>query len=255
MEPMLFRFTIRATYDTLPSPTNLSIWGLTDDSKCVKCQQRGTLQHILSACPKSLASGLYTWRHNQVLEVIGNALDDIIRNFNSQPSSKSSKPAQIAFVKEGSKPGQSKSKPPRGILAGAKDWELRLDLNSRLYFPPEVILTDMRPDLIIWSKGAKTIIIGELSVPWEDNIDERNEYKRGKYQDLVSDIQARGWTVHLFPFELGCRGFATNTLFKFLSRLGANSRLRKSAMSRAAEAASRGSAWVWSKYLAAARVT
>ena len=181
----------------------------------MKCQQIGTLQHILSACPKSLASELYTWRHNQVLEVIGKALDDIISNFNSQPSSKSSQSAQITFVKEGSKSGQFKSKPPRGILVGAKDWELRLDLNSRLYFPPDVIVTDLRPDLIIWSKEAKTIIIGELSVPWEDNIDERNEYKRGKYQDLVSDIQAQGWTVHLFPFELGCQGFATNSLYKF----------------------------------------
>ncbi len=42
MEPMLFRFTIRATYDVLPSPTNLSIWGLSNDNKCITCQQRGS---------------------------------------------------------------------------------------------------------------------------------------------------------------------------------------------------------------------
>ncbi len=79
--------------------------------------------------------------------------------------------------------------------------------------------------------------------------------KRMKYQHLVSDIKSQGWTVHIFPFELGCRGFATNSLYKFLSRLGSNSHLRKCPKSRTAEAASRGSAWVWSKYLAAARVT
>ena len=255
MEPMLFRFTIRATYDVLPSPTNLSIWGLSNDNKCVKCQQRGTLQHILCACPKSLASGLYTWRHNQVLEVIGKELETIIKKFNSLPTSSSAGHAPIPFIKEGAKPRQSKPPPPRGILASANDWEIRLDLNSRLYFPPDIIITDMRPDLIIWSKLRKIVIIGELTVPWEDNIDERNEYKRAKYQELVSDIKARGWTVHCFPFEVGCRGFTTNSLCTFVSRLGAGSRIRKSVMSKASEAASRGSAWVWSKYLAAARVT
>ncbi len=53
-------------------------------------------------------------------------------------------------------------------------------------------MTNMRPDLIIWSREARIIIIGELSVPWEDNIDERNEFKRAKYQELVFDIQSRG---------------------------------------------------------------
>ena len=132
---------------------------------------------------------------------------------------------------------------------------MRLDLHSRLYFPPQIIVTDMRPDLIIWSEKSKVIIIGELTVPWEDNIDERNEYKRAKYQDLVSDIRSHGWTAHCFPFEVGCRGYATNSLYTFISRLGAGNRMKKSLMCKASEAASRGSAWVWSKYLAAARVT
>ena len=86
-------------------------------------------------------------------------------------------------------------------------------------------MTDMRPDLIIWSREAKIIIIGELSVPGEDNIDEGNEFKRAKHQELVFDIESRGWTVHLFPFELKCLGFSTNSLYKFISRLGTSSRL------------------------------
>ena len=113
----------------------------------------------------------------------------------------------------------------------------------------------LRQGLAFISKKSKVLIIGELTVPWEDNIDERNEYKRAKYQDLVSDIKSRGWSVHCFPFEIGCRGFATNSLHAFISRLGASNRLRKAMMSKASEAASRGSAWVWSKYLAAARAT
>ncbi len=38
---------------------------------------------------------------------------------------------------------------------------------------------------------SKVIIIGELTVPREDNIDERNEYKR------VSAIKSHGWSVYM----------------------------------------------------------
>ena len=58
-----------------------------------------------------------------------------------------------------------------------------------LYFPRDTVTTELRPDLVIWSKKTKVIIIGELTVFWKDNIDERNEYKRAKYQDLVADIK------------------------------------------------------------------
>ncbi len=62
---------------------------------------------------------------------------------------------------------------------------VRGDLSSRLYFPPDIIMTDMRPDLIIWSKFRKIVVIGKLTVPWEGNIDERNEYKGAKYQEFT----------------------------------------------------------------------
>ncbi len=39
------------------------------------------------------------------------------------------------------------------------------------------------------------VVVGELTVPWEDNIDERHEFKRAKYLDLVHECEARGWTV------------------------------------------------------------
>ena len=55
MEPMLSRFLIKSTYDALPSPSNLAIWGLATDSKCHRCQQKATLMHILSWCPKQLS--------------------------------------------------------------------------------------------------------------------------------------------------------------------------------------------------------
>ena len=93
------RFVIRSTYDALPSPSNIAIWGLSTDSRCVKCQQRGTLQHtsILCACPKSFGSGMYTWRHNQVLTVIGKFVQDLVTKFNTLPLPSNTRPIGIPF--------------------------------------------------------------------------------------------------------------------------------------------------------------
>ncbi len=63
----------------------------------------------------------------------------------------------------------------------------------------DIAITDMRPDLVIWSKRGRVVIIGELTVPWEDNIDERHEFKRAKYLDPVHDCETRGWKCTVFP--------------------------------------------------------
>ncbi len=245
MEPALSRFIIKSTYDALPSPANLAIWGLADNSDCPKCHQRGTLLHILCACPQSLT--MYTWRHNQVLDSIRTALTPIIAKCNSQPLPSKPK-SHIPFVKEGVPPSSRKPQPAHGLLSKANDWELRCDLDSQLVFPPEVAITPMRPDLVIWSPAGKMLIIGELTVPWEDNVEERHEFKKAKYQDLTSDCAARGWNTYLMPFEVGCRGFYCNTLSFFLSRLGVGNRTKRKIAADAAAAASRGSAWIWQKH-------
>ena len=69
MEPLAISFLLRSTYDLLPNATNLKLWGYTNSDLCLLCKSdRGTLRHVLSACPQSLQ--LYTWRHNKVFEVI-----------------------------------------------------------------------------------------------------------------------------------------------------------------------------------------
>lgn len=58
-------FTIGATYDVLPSSTNLHLW-FGEDPACLHCLAPVTLKHILVGCKTSLMQGRYTWRHNQV---------------------------------------------------------------------------------------------------------------------------------------------------------------------------------------------
>ncbi|KAL6466887.1 hypothetical protein MHYP_G00246910 [Metynnis hypsauchen] len=71
-------FLIRATYDTLPSPSNLSQWYGSDES-CHLCNAPNpSLQHILSSCKTALAQGRYRWRHDQVLRKLAEVLEDCI---------------------------------------------------------------------------------------------------------------------------------------------------------------------------------
>ncbi len=37
-----------------------------------------------------------------------------------------------------------------------------MDLNQKLVFPPKVVFTDMRPDLVVWFKKGRVVVIGEL---------------------------------------------------------------------------------------------
>ena len=55
MEQLSLSFLLHATHDLLPNATNLKLWGFTDLDLCFSCKSdRGTLHHVLSACPQSI---------------------------------------------------------------------------------------------------------------------------------------------------------------------------------------------------------
>lgn len=53
------QIVVQAVYDTLPSPTNLHVWGKSETHTCPQCSWRCTLGHLLSICPKALAESQY----------------------------------------------------------------------------------------------------------------------------------------------------------------------------------------------------
>ena len=57
----------------------------------------------------------------------------------------------------------------QNILLQASDWDFRFDLGSEpLQFPTEVAATTLRPDVVIYSRTKKIVIMLELTVPLED---------------------------------------------------------------------------------------
>ena len=177
----------------------------------------GTLQHILSACPRALGQGMYTWRHDQVLLVITKAVEKATEVAN-QESGESDKDRHILFVSEGGGTDQKAGRPQKRvkILQGGCNWKVESDLSGRLVFPVAAAITRLRPDLVIWPDAARVLIIGELTVPWEKHMQEANERKKTKYVPLMTECAEKQWQVHCLPIEVGCRGFVGTSLMTFL---------------------------------------
>lgn len=64
-----------------------------------------------------------------------------------------------------------------------------MDLDRQLRCPQHVIKTALRPDIVLVSDAMKNIVMLEITVPWEDCMEEANE--RGKYECLISDCHVQ----------------------------------------------------------------
>ena len=56
-----------------------------------------------------------------------------------------------------------------------------------LTFPFEMANTNLRPDLVLWSRSSHCVFLIELMVPWEDTIDEAFERKKLQYAGLAAE--------------------------------------------------------------------
>ena len=63
----------------------------------------------------------------------------------------------IVFVKEGTSLPRSQPKGQKNLISTADDWKLNVDLNKKLVFPREIVITILRPDIVLLSQKAKTV--------------------------------------------------------------------------------------------------
>ena len=49
------------------------------------------------------------------------------------------------------------------------DWQLR--------FPEHIVETTLRPDIVLFSDSTKQVVLLDLTVPWEERMEEANERK------------------------------------------------------------------------------
>ena len=74
--------------------------------------------------------------------------------------------------------------------------------------PPHVLVTTYKPDIFLLNESMSSIIIFELTCPWDRNIDRSHEFKEEKYATLVTDL-SQNYSVSLFSVEISSRGLVT----------------------------------------------
>ena len=98
----------------------------------------------------------------------------------------------------------------------AQDWEFLFDLGEGLVFPPEIAATNQRPDIVIFSRSLRQVILIELTVPLEDRVSDAHSRKHDRYLPLLVNCESNGWHATHFPVEVGCRGFVAFSLTRCL---------------------------------------
>ena len=81
-----------------------------------------------------------------------------------------------------------------------------VDMRKQLRFQESITRTELRPDMILVSETTRLAVILELTVPWDDRMEEETERKRARC-DLVDDCHRQGLRTWCLPTEVGCRGF------------------------------------------------
>ena len=242
MPQPLISFCLGATYDTLPSPSNLHRWRISTEKSCFLCGKPVcTTAHILGACRKSLEQGRFTFRHDSVLALIVSYL----RKFLSTYSLSSEKQNNIHFVKAGTAVTKSMKSPIIGLLNLAPDWTILSDLDSKLVVPHFLAITRLRPDLLLYSQITKTCIIIELTCCCEENIEQWHSEKFFKYDPLSKSIGLNGWKTYLFPIEVGARGYCGTSIKSCFSRLGFSGKYMRSFMKSLSLEALKTSFYIW----------
>ena len=169
MKQGTMKFLINAAIDTLPTASNLFKWRKSTSNQCKLCKSIQTTHHILNICKLSLENGKFLWRHNNIVNYVIECLD----------SSK--------FMIYSDLPGHT-------VGAGS--------------VPPEICITTQKPDIVIIDRKEKLIHIFELTVPFEQNIEQRHREKSDKYAHFATDCT--GYNCVVTAFEVGSRGYISS---------------------------------------------
>ena len=178
-----------------------------------------------------------------VLRVLADALKRKVNAINSGKRPKIKKPRRINFCKV----GQTVVPTTATMINNPKwegEWMMSVDLDGKFAFP---LPTSQRPDLVLWCEERKVIKLIELTVPWENNIDDAYLRKDQRYEKLVELCEDNGWSASCHPIEVGVRGFIGQRVYSLLKDLGFNTKEKKSLVKEIQEKVEKASYYIWLK--------
>ena len=249
------RFALQATTDTAPTSTNLRCWGVSEvDPACIMCGKPATLRRVLNGCPVALHQGRYTLRQNSVVSAIRHRLNTFWEKRSTKLAVRATvstreKARCIQFVRAVQRlpaPNhitQRKLLACQAILLQANDWTFLYDLEGQLQFPIKAAVTSLRPDVVLFSRSSRTIVLLELTVPLEDNVHLHvaHDRKTTKCSALVTACEENGLKTHMFASEVGCLGYCPHFFLHCFEALGLPKSAARQIRSEASKTALRSS--------------
>ena len=130
MKAGTMKFLLNAAIDTIPTAANLQRWKKSPSDKCKLCLGRQTTDHCLNICKVGLDTGRWTWRHNNVLKYIMDSLDT------------------TKFSVFSDLPG--------------------LEAAGGGTIPPEICVTNLKPDIVILDKKKRNCTYLNSLAPWKE---------------------------------------------------------------------------------------
>ena len=170
-----YRWLVKACTNTVPTMSYLYKIGKKISSNCPRCgNSPETLHHSLNSCRKALEDGLYTWRHNMVLDQLYSSLQEAMDS----------------------------------------DWEIRADLSASTpgaTVPPDILLTQLKPDIITVNKTSRRINLVELTVCWDVYHHQAQERKEERYTELAAELKELNGSSQFNPNNRNqFRAFSSN---------------------------------------------
>ena len=163
-------------------------WGKKQDPTCPLCQDRQTTEHVLSSCKIALSQGRYIWKHNRILQELA-AIISTAKGETTLPKTNA-----LIFTTEGGAKSWH-GRPVRTtnqikcLLDGCDDCDVSAHLPEWDSHPSIIKETKLRPDIAIHSASTQQLIMVELTVPYENRMEEAHIYKREKYMNLTKELE------------------------------------------------------------------
>ena len=198
------------------------------------------------ACLELLQNRPLTGRHNRVLQ----ELAAIISTAKGETTLPNINP--LIFTTEGGakswhvRPVRTTNQ-IKCLVDGCDDWDVSADLPEWDSHPSIIKETRLRPDIVIHSASTQQLIMVELTVPYENRMEEAHIYKREKYTNLTKELENASYKVVVKPVEVGARGFIGSSVYDLLTKLSICGNKRTKALKLLAEIAENSSRWIWSR--------
>ena len=112
-----------------------------------------------------------------------------------------------------------------GIVSGVMTTTSLRTFQPRNIDPPHHLCpTNLRPDLVIWNDAKRTVMLIELTCPFEENFVDAAVRKHARYHDLATMARSEGVQCSVWPIQIGSRGMidtdSLEDLIKFLHLSG-----------------------------------